>query len=207
MSVLTTGQHSSVTVNNGSGRRNVLITPLASVRCQTPAVTQPLANPPSTMVRCSTDTTSTIDKATLKAVCPGAAYKKDSARTFILRNIDSAKVVSCADLKSTIRRQLQHDIVSGDFDVGYVGASVVRVRSKEDLVEMWEELRSGKIALWCDGLKEKLPKQRESYKRKQSEDHCDDENSTKKKRHTPEEVQEVYFLHFLCGHPVRKTSG
>ena len=80
--------------------------------------------------------------------------KKDSVRSSILRKIDSSKVLSCADLKGIIKEQLQHDVVSGDFDVGYVqGASVIRVRSREDIQEMWSEIKSGKIALWCDGLK------------------------------------------------------
>ena len=95
-----------------------------------------------------------IDKTTLKAVSYGAVYKKDSARSFILRNIDSSKVESCAELKGLIKQQLKEDVVCGDFYVGYVqGASVIRVRSKQDIKEMWPEIIKGKIMLWCDGLK------------------------------------------------------
>ena len=43
---------------------------------------------------------------------------------------DSFKVISCADLKGTIKEQLQHDVISGDFDVGYIHS-----RSKCDLGE------------------------------------------------------------------------
>ena len=71
-----------------------------------------------------------------------------------MRNIDSSKVESCAELKGLIKQQLKEDVVCGDFDVGYVqGASVIRVRSKQDIKEMWPEIIKGKIMLWCDGLK------------------------------------------------------
>ena len=36
--------------------------------------------------------------------------------------------------------------------MGYVqGNSVIRVRSKEDLFEMWTEVKKSKGSLWCDG--------------------------------------------------------
>ena len=43
---------------------------------------------------------------------------------------------------------------SGDFDVGYmIRTEIIRVRSEEDLKEMWGEVkRSPFTALWCDGL-------------------------------------------------------
>ena len=163
---------SSVTVNNGE--RQVLVTPLQNTHRQC-----------------------VIDKAILKAVCRSA--KKETSRAFSLRNIDITRVLSCYDLKSIIRSQLQHDIVADDFDVGYIqGACVVRVRSKEDLAEMWADLRkpNSKISLWCDGLKGQSVEKSRSSKRKRG-DNSDDEGSTlcsKKKRqpsHKEEEVQEL----------------
>ena len=208
------GQQSSVTVNNGSGGRQVLITPLSSVHVQHQApssithrqrhvVTAPLATPTSTVASKGTLPPSGqhfIGKALLKAVCQSA--KKDPPRAFTLRGIDTTKVLSCDDLKTIIRRQLQHDIRSDDFDVGYIqGSSVVRVRSKDDINEMWIDLSkpNSKTALWCDGLKEpcSMAKPRESCKRKQSEDNSDDEESTRsaRKKKQPsrkeEEVQEL----------------
>lgn len=43
---------------------------------------------------------------------------------------------------------------SGDFDVGYmIRTEIIRVRSEEDLKEMWGEVkRSPFTALWRDGL-------------------------------------------------------
>ena len=32
---------------------------------------------------------------------------------------------------------------------------MIWVRSRENIQEMWPEIKSGKIALWCDGLKKK----------------------------------------------------
>ena len=118
-------------------------------------------------------------------------YKKDSARLFILRNIDSSKVESCAELKGLIKQQLKEDAVCGDFDVGYVqGASVIRVRSKQDIKEMWSEIIKGKIMLWCDGLKgnkTSAPRVKRKLSEFDSEELDDDDDdpffgSAKKKR-------------------------
>ena len=117
------------------GQRNVIITPIRAEHLQAlPGVHQATSQLPPSKSTPLQLTSTVIDKTTLKAVPSGAAYKKDSARSFILRKIDSSKVLSCADLKGIIKEQLQHDVVSGDFDVGYVqGASVIRVRSREDI--------------------------------------------------------------------------
>ena len=94
-------QH-SVTVNSG----RVRVTPLSG--CQG----HPLSNEKSTK----------LDKIVLRAVC-----KDDSkvCRSFTLRNIDTALVCSCDDLKIVIRSQLCQDITQEDFDVGYVRGSIL----------------------------------------------------------------------------------
>ena len=85
----------------------------------------------------------------------GGAFKKDAARTFILRNIDCSRITTCDDLKDIITKQLRNDLTK-EFDVGYVeGSNVIRVRSEADLADMWPELKSGKVSVWCDGLKMK----------------------------------------------------
>ena len=142
--------------NSGQSRK-VLITQLAAIRPEQLATLPPgvcarfaqgAVQPPTS------STLTTISKATLKAVCSGGgAFKKDAARTFILRNIDCSKVTTCDDLKDIIKNQLRDDI-SREFDVGYIqGTNVIRVRSEADLAEMWPDLKSGKVSVWCDGLK------------------------------------------------------
>lgn len=90
-----------------------------------------------------------MDKALLKAV-----GKKDP-KTFTLYNINQHALLTCDDLKGVIRKKLSDDITSGDFDVGYVqGTTVVRIRTSEDLEELWLLLRQPhkNTILWCDGL-------------------------------------------------------
>jgi hypothetical protein len=57
-------------------------------------------------------------------------------------------------LEDLIRDRFADDI-EPVFDAGYIqGSCVVRVRSKEDMAEMWSDVRKGKNNyLWCDGLK------------------------------------------------------
>lgn len=197
------GQNSSVTVNSGSGRRQVLITPLSSVQ-QPPSslithrqilatplslVQRPVGTPQS---KGQSPVVGNLDKIILKVVCKG---KKDS-RSFTLRNITAAELCSCDSLKEVIRRQLQDDITAKDFDVGYVqGSNVIRIRSREDLSEVWADLRrpNSKLVLWCDGLKE-----RRNRKRTQNEADSDDDDisvsTAKKRKQQPgkeEEVKEI----------------
>ncbi len=190
----------SVTVNNGSGVRN---TPLRSSVQHSPLASlqrgHVLATPLS-VVQCPVTTPrptghqsgGKLDKVIVKAVCRGA--KKDS-RSFTLRNLDTAEVCSCDDVKEAIKRQLHHDITAKDFDVGYVhGSSVVRIRSREDLAEVWADLSklNSKTTLWCDGLKEPG-----SRKKKHSEADSDDDEgvSGAKRKKQPsrrdEEVQDA----------------
>ncbi len=45
------------------------------------------------------------------------------------------------------------EIVTEDFDIGYIqGSTVVRIRSKEDISELWANVRkpSSKMSVWCD---------------------------------------------------------
>ena len=67
-----------------------------------------------------------------------------------------------------------------DFDVGYYqGSTVVSIRSRQDLTEVWNDVKAKKkVTLWCDGLKEEeCPKNK---KRKQAEldsEESDDEEA------------------------------
>ena len=75
---------------------------------------------------------------------------------FTLRNIDIDKIASRDNLKEEIRGQLRGDIVSSDFDVGYMCEnSVISIRNPDDLAEIWSDIteRKNKVVLWCDGLK------------------------------------------------------
>ena len=72
-----------------------------------------------------------------------------------LRNIvPSLTATACSDVKSLIKVQLSNDITVDDFALGYAqGNSVVNIRSKADLHEIWEGLKKGQsITLWCDNL-------------------------------------------------------
>lgn len=80
-----------------------------------------------------------------------------SGKMFTVRDLDITTIFTCEDLKDAIKRQLTDDIVDSDFDVGYVeGSSVVRIRNRRDLEEVWSCINNpktkGKVMLWCDGL-------------------------------------------------------
>ena len=94
-----------------------------------------------------------ISKVLIKACSKG--NKKDS-KTFSLRNINQCDVASVEMLKGAVRSQLQGEISqTGDFDVRYLqGSSVVSIRSREDLLEIWAGLqKGGNTILWCNGLR------------------------------------------------------
>ena len=75
----------------------------------------------------------------LKAALKGG--NKDG-KAFTIRDFDTAAISSCDDMKMLIREQLSKDIVAEDFDIGFVnGSSVIRIRSKEDLSDVWSALR------------------------------------------------------------------
>ena len=57
-------------------------------------------------------------------------------------------------MMSSIKVQLSQDITEDDFDIGYLqGNTVVSIRSKADLDDIWEGQRRGlNTTLWCDGM-------------------------------------------------------
>ena len=153
------GQQPTVTlVNNGANRppavtRQVLVTPLTS-----PHTIQQQRNFAATKSlqlnsQPSSHTVSKVDKVLLKAV--NKKGKKDP-KTFTLRNIDQHALLTCDNLKGAIRRKLSDDITTGDFDVGYVqGTTVVRIRTSDDLEELWSLLRQpqkkhSSVVRWVD---------------------------------------------------------
>ena len=93
-----------------------------------------------------------LTRALLKAVLKGG--NKDG-KMFTIRDVDTTVISSCDAIKTLIREQLNKDIVSGDFDIGFViGSSAVRIHNKNDLLDVWSELRKpgSKMTLWCDVL-------------------------------------------------------
>ena len=82
---------------------------------------------------------------------------KSRSKMFTLCSIDSAKVASRDTLTAEIRGQLRGDIVSNDFDVGYIsGNSIISIRNPDDLAEIWPDIKKGsETVLWCYGLKMK----------------------------------------------------
>lgn len=222
------GCNVSVTVNNGSassnrqvrtGRQLVTITPLppgyhplyvAHVQpgsqsrgasaalnfrpTSDPVVSNSKSNSVVTQRQGQKDVDSKLDKVLLKA-----AYKgKKEFKTFTLRNVDTAAIASCKDLKKLIKDSLRDDINSKDFDVGYMqGSNVIRVRTKEDLSEMWAEVKK-QGTLWCDGLLDTGNNAIKSGRkgRHVSDEDSDDEPSRtvsrrKKKKDNEVKVQEI----------------
>ena len=122
--------------------RQVLVTPLSSSgsnQAHRLMSNQPFVNPP-------------IKKVMLKAVNRGSKGKEP--KTFTLRDVRPEAMTSCAAVKCLIKAQLTQDITEEDFDIGFLqGNTVVSIRSKADLDELWEGLRRGiNTTLWCDGM-------------------------------------------------------
>ena len=87
-----------------------------------------------------------IKKALLKAVSRQSKGKE--LKVLTLRYIVPDKISCCSDVKSLIKAQLSDEITVDDFDLGYVqGNSVVNIRSKADLDEIWEGLKKDKVLL------------------------------------------------------------
>ena len=97
-----------------------------------------------------------------------------SRKTLIVRKVDTSTIHSVGDVKKVIRNALRDDIIVQDFDVGYIqGANVVRIRSKDDLSEMWAELKlKNNVSMWCGGL---VSSKKSSRKLCMSDDESDDE--------------------------------
>ena len=90
-----------------------------------------------------------IEKVLLKAVCRGT---KKEPKNFMLRNINTEEVYSSDKLKWLIKNQLQDD-------VGVVrGNSVVLVCNREDVVDVWKDIKKGSkdyLVWWIKGLQPK----------------------------------------------------
>ena len=103
-------------------------------------------------------------------------------------------VSSCEDLKAAME-----DITSKDFDVGYLqGSKVIRLRSKEDLLEVWGYINvpNSKTTLWCGLESEGASKAGGGSKRRCEPDSDDDMpvKSGKKSQQSgwrKEEVQDI----------------
>ena len=188
--------HSSILVNNGSGRRQVLVTPVFNSAQSYPSQQQSTSSP----INLSSKTRGCselgiISKILLKAVCESSKNSKDS-KAFTLRNIKTNFVCTCDDLKHVIKSQLG-DEVTDNFDVGYIeGSTVVRIRSKEDLSELWANVKqpNSKVNVWCNGLKETLSATvsrdtKHKRKRPDSEDVSVSANKRKKQQQANKEVE------------------
>ena len=220
------GSTSSNVGRIGGGKQLVTITPLSAGTSIRPpffnsaprgqlsgaAVVRPTATLVSTQQRVPANVlqhservrqaASKLDKVFLKAT-----YKsKKEIKKFTLRNVEHTRITSSDDLKDLIKTNLHDDIKSGDFDVGYmIGTEVIRVRTEEDLKEMWNEVKKNQcIALWCDGLVDvesgmssKSSKSGSKRKRAASNDESEDETTQptkaqkKKKLDNDAKVQEI----------------
>ena len=151
-------------------RGQVLVTPLSRSQQAHQIVSAQIVKPP-------------IKKVMLKAVTRGSKGKEP--KTFTLRDIRSEALTSYAAVKCLIKAQLSQDITEEDFDIGYLqGNTVVSIRSKADLDELWEGLRRGaNTTLWCDGMSGEAS-QSTSLGRKRSaqDDEEAEKNKDKKKK-------------------------
>ena len=156
---------------------HVIVTPLTSTPSRAP-VNTPIRPP------------HLISKVLVKVFIKGS--KKDS-KIFTLRNINPDKISTIHKLECVIRDQLFDEISRSSFDIGYIqGSHIVTIRSKEDLLEVWSNVKKGSnIILWCDGLKKSTS---ESKKGAISSDGSEDEEeipeTVKRKRKRPEKTDE-----------------
>ena len=132
-----------------------------------------------------------LNRVLLKAVLKGGNVK--DGKIFTIRNVDTTVISSCDDLK----QQLSEDITTDDFDIGFVdGSSIVRLRNKEDLIEVWSGLREtgSKMTLWCDGLIDRSTRKSDGRKRVRSDDVGSESELTEtrpSKRKQPEREEKV----------------
>ena len=172
----------SVTVSPSGGqsapRGQVLVTPLSRSQQAHQIVSAQIIKPP-------------IKKVMLKAVTRGSKGKEP--KTFTLRDIRSEALTSYAAVKCLIKAQLSQDITKEDFNIGYLqGNTVVSIRSKADLDELWEGLRRrANTTLWCDGMSGEAS-QSTSLGRKWSaqDDEEAEKNKDKKKKKDDESKEE-----------------
>lgn len=145
--------------------RQVIVTPISAAHTVTHTPSPPL-----------------ISKVLIKVVKRDG--KKAEGKTFTLRNLDPTKIKTRDNLKTLIRAQLQGDIRSGDFDVGYLqNSSVVSLRSREDIQEVMSNAAKGtKVTLWCDGLQSVSAVGNKAKKRKQQDDASSDESDSEPRK-------------------------
>ena len=135
----------SVTVPNAGPVNRVIVTPLNLVRS-----TVDLSS-----ASCCVAESQCIGKVLIKVFAKGS--KKES-KMFTLRNIDTAikLYTSLSILEGVIREQLGDEICQGSFDMGYLrGSNTVTLRNKEDIIEVWANIKNRKNMMWCDGLNRK----------------------------------------------------
>lgn len=177
------GPH-SVVVNRGSeGGSGIPVGQPRPARSLAGLVTAtPLTCTPGTSTHPTPQQAPAIISKILIKVCSRGKKKADS-KTFSLRNIDPSSVLSVEKLRSLIRSQLQIEVSqSSNFDVGYLqGSNVVNVRNKEDVLEIWANIKKGaNITLWCDGMKQ-------PNKRTRSGDGSSDDEPTVQKKSKEED--------------------
>ena len=81
-----------------------------------------------------------INHLLLKAVPKGGGGKEE--KIFTLRKVDTNGIHGCEELKDLIKKHLIKDITD-DFDVRYFeGSNILRIRSEEDLSEVWTKVQS-----------------------------------------------------------------
>ena len=98
----------------------------------------------SNLCECNWTKLTTVSLPFAKKSARNPTGKKVDGKTFTLRNIDPSKVKTCDQLKSVVRAQLQDDICTADFDVGYLqNNTVVSLRSPEDMQEIWSNIMKG----------------------------------------------------------------
>ena len=134
----------------------------------------------------------TIKKVMLKAVTRGSKGKEP--KTFTLRDIRSEAMTSCAAVKCLIKAQLSQDITEEDFDIGFLqGNTVISIRSKADLDELWEVLRRGaNTTLWCDGMNGEASQSTALDRKRSGQDDKEAEkNKDKKKKNDESKEEEV----------------
>ena len=183
---LISGSH-SVTVNNGSGLGSSIL-PTAAGRhgvIVTPLTSRPSPTPVNIPVR-----PQLISKVLVKAFTKGS--KKDP-KIYTLRNINPDEVSTVHKLECVIRDQLFDEISRSRFDIGYIqGSHTVTIRSKEDLLEVWSNIKKGSnIVLWCDGLKKKsTSKTPMSSDSSEDDDEEEIQETAKKKRKRAKNTEE-----------------
>ena len=139
------GSGLSVTVNNGTSG-SALTGNAPTFRPDSQAARRVTITPLQPSSQHTTTTQRPISKVLLKSV---NKRKKGACKTFTLRNIKPWEILECSDLEDSVRDQLQDDVIEEEFDVGYLQSNtVVSIRSKEGLVEVWSTM--SKSTLWCD---------------------------------------------------------